>query len=275
MTKITITDDFEQSYNELKSSLKEKYLNLLYTFVDQAREKAIEQSTAFIGDDIFKLTEETKELKRLVKIETKKYYKSSEYVDAQQKLITLKNQLSNCEESEKEELQKQISKSMAEIVTKNITIKNRLKAHSDKIKYNEDIINAKMQEIDEDIQRVKEEVMDFLRDKIAICIKYYNDELKDLNESFNMPQPKDTEIPFDSNVIKLDVPVFAFSQSESEDFDNFEEAVDKALVLVELGGMGHTSVLYTDTRKQDRVDYFAKKEGLTAHAKSAVIRVKE
>lgn len=41
--------------------------------------------------------------------------------------------------------------------------------------------------------------------------------------------------------------------------NNFEEAVDKALVLVELGGMGHTSVLYTDTRKQDRVDYFAKK----------------
>ena len=40
---------------------------------------------------------------------------------------------------------------------------------------------------------------------------------------------------------------------------NFEEAVDKALVLVELGGMGHTSVLYTDTRKQDRVDYFALK----------------
>lgn len=41
--------------------------------------------------------------------------------------------------------------------------------------------------------------------------------------------------------------------------DNFEQAVDKALTLVELGGMGHTSVLYTDTRKQDRVDYFAKK----------------
>ena len=41
--------------------------------------------------------------------------------------------------------------------------------------------------------------------------------------------------------------------------DDFETAVDKALALVELGGMGHTSVLYTDTRKQDRVDYFAKK----------------
>ena len=41
--------------------------------------------------------------------------------------------------------------------------------------------------------------------------------------------------------------------------DKFENAVDMALTLVELGGMGHTSVLYTDTRKQDRVDYFAKK----------------
>ena len=41
--------------------------------------------------------------------------------------------------------------------------------------------------------------------------------------------------------------------------NKFEDAVDKALKLVELGGMGHTSVLYTDTRRQDRVDYFAQK----------------
>lgn len=40
---------------------------------------------------------------------------------------------------------------------------------------------------------------------------------------------------------------------------DFDEAVDKAHKLVELGGMGHTSVLYTDERKQDRIDIFAKK----------------
>ena len=39
----------------------------------------------------------------------------------------------------------------------------------------------------------------------------------------------------------------------------FEEATDKALALVNLGGLGHTSVLYTDTRHQDRVDFFAQK----------------
>ncbi|WP_077290024.1 aldehyde dehydrogenase family protein [Thermosipho sp. 1223] len=40
---------------------------------------------------------------------------------------------------------------------------------------------------------------------------------------------------------------------------NFEEAVDKAVKLVEFGGMGHTSVLYTDQINKDRIDYFGSK----------------
>ncbi len=38
---------------------------------------------------------------------------------------------------------------------------------------------------------------------------------------------------------------------------DFEEGVEKAYQLVELGGAGHTSVLYTDLRRQDRIDAFA------------------
>ena len=40
---------------------------------------------------------------------------------------------------------------------------------------------------------------------------------------------------------------------------NYEEAVEMAHDLVILGGAGHTSVLYTDARTQDRIDYFATK----------------
>lgn len=43
---------------------------------------------------------------------------------------------------------------------------------------------------------------------------------------------------------------------EAKDFKN---AVEKAYQLVELGGAGHTSVLYTDERKKDRIDTFAKR----------------
>ena len=40
---------------------------------------------------------------------------------------------------------------------------------------------------------------------------------------------------------------------------DFDEAVQKAYELVVLGGAGHTSVLYTDERKQDRINKFAAK----------------
>ena len=41
--------------------------------------------------------------------------------------------------------------------------------------------------------------------------------------------------------------------------DDFDQATEIALELVHLGGMGHTSVLYTDSRSQERIDRFATK----------------
>ena len=39
---------------------------------------------------------------------------------------------------------------------------------------------------------------------------------------------------------------------------DFEEAVENAHKLVMIGGAGHSAALYTDERKKDRIDYFAK-----------------
>jgi len=49
-------------------------------------------------------------------------------------------------------------------------------------------------------------------------------------------------------------PILALYKAE-----DFEEATDMAYHLVILGGAGHTSVLYTDARTQERINYFAKK----------------
>ncbi|MDR3316652.1 MAG: bifunctional acetaldehyde-CoA/alcohol dehydrogenase [Puniceicoccales bacterium] len=40
---------------------------------------------------------------------------------------------------------------------------------------------------------------------------------------------------------------------------NFAAAVDGAMALIDLGGRGHTSVLYTNPKNRDRIDYFAGK----------------
>lgn len=49
-------------------------------------------------------------------------------------------------------------------------------------------------------------------------------------------------------------PILALYKAKS-----FENAVEMANDLVLLGGAGHTSVLYTDARTQDRINYFAEK----------------
>lgn len=49
-------------------------------------------------------------------------------------------------------------------------------------------------------------------------------------------------------------PILALYKAE-----DFHSATDMALELVTLGGVGHTSVLYTDARSQDRINYFATK----------------
>lgn len=49
-------------------------------------------------------------------------------------------------------------------------------------------------------------------------------------------------------------PILALYKAE-----NFEQAVEYAHTLVLLGGAGHTAVLHTDARKQNRIDYFANK----------------
>ena len=41
--------------------------------------------------------------------------------------------------------------------------------------------------------------------------------------------------------------------------EDFDQATEIAMELVHLGGMGHTSVLYTDSRSQERIDRFATK----------------
>ncbi len=49
-------------------------------------------------------------------------------------------------------------------------------------------------------------------------------------------------------------PILAMYKAES-----FEDGADKAYYLVSRGGAGHTSVLYTDDRKTDRIEEYAKK----------------
>jgi acetaldehyde dehydrogenase/alcohol dehydrogenase len=76
-------------------------------------------------------------------------------------------------------------------------------------------------------------------------------------------------VPKDTKVIAGQASEISFSEAFAHEklspvlglyeAENFEDAVEKAYQLVELGGAGHTCSLYTDDRRQDRIGAFAKK----------------
>ena len=87
--------------------------------------------------------------------------------------------------------------------------------------------------------------------------------------AYKIAQEAGIEVPEDTKVLIGEVtdiceeepfaheklsPVLALYKAE-----DFEDAVQKAYDLVDFGGAGHTSVLYTDERKSDRIDFFGKK----------------
>ena len=224
-----ITDDKNQSeYNLKYIDLREKHAQFLYDSIDRARDIAVELTTKVVPEELFQLIDETQKLKKWIKSQTKLFYKTEEYTTEQKKLTMLKEKLSSCDESEKEEIQKQIAKAMASVVTLNITIKNRLKEQNDKLKLNEDYIDEQIALLDDELKKIKGEVMEFLRGKLAICIKEYNEELNSLRESYGLSRLEEAELPIDKNLINLDIPIFSLKSEYSKKQDKVETVVDKS-----------------------------------------------
>ena len=77
------------------------------------------------------------------------------------------------------------------------------------------------------------------------------------------------EIPKNSKILLAERPVVDWNDPFSREklspvlamykAENFKEASDIAYELVIKGGAGHTSVLYTDSRTNERIDFYAKK----------------
>ena len=209
----------EARYKLRYYELRQKHADILYAYIDEAKEKAIDLTSRVVSEEILNAVNEVNELKKQTKTREKKFYKTDEYLNALNKLKELKDELKFCTESKKDEVNKNLLKAIAEITTLNVTIKNRLKADGDRIKELEEFINAGLSSLENELGEVKKEVMGFLRIKIAECVKNYNEDLIILSNEFGVEPPKDKELPIDKEVISLDAPIFSLAKSMKEKRD--------------------------------------------------------
>ena len=207
MEKPKITENIEESYNELKSELKEKYADKIKISLEQVKDEMISKRLSSLGSDVLPLFEEAVALEKDIDEERKEFLGSDEYKEAQKKLANLKEDLANCiSEEDKKEIDGNMLKAISDITTLNVTINNRLKDKNEKLAEK----NKKLEEFAEknkdELAALKNDVINAVKKTVSENLECFNEELSELNEAFGLAFTP--ELPFDEDIIKLKIPFF-------------------------------------------------------------------
>lgn len=231
--KPTITNEENATFDEIKSGLKSKYAKRLFSDLNDLKNVAIKKLFGAMDDTVTAMLVENDELKKRCDIEKKKFYETEDYKNAQNKLVELKNQLSAEQSDEaKKEVEKKMSKALDRISTLNVTISNRLKKYTDKIKANDEALSTIFVSHDGKIGEAKRDFISAVDEVLQDCISEYNDELQSLRESFGIDEDG-VDLPFDENQIKIELDFLphlsglAKTNNEDEEDENSYSDIDE------------------------------------------------
>lgn len=201
--KTTVTNDYCESYEELKKQLKEKYSLILKSIIESANNKVESESNDILGKEFFDLHTEAEVMTAEIKTEKEEFYKSENYTAAQADLAAIKAEIDKCDdEDEKKNLNVKLDKAMAKISTLNITINNRLKSKTEELEAKVSAIGKIVGEHRKEIERLRDEIVNFITTSVASTINEFNADLTELNDIFGVEQSS-PELPFDEKELKM------------------------------------------------------------------------
>lgn len=221
--KPIIVDDVNESYEEIVKELKEKYSEEILRNIDKVKRQSYGQLSAAFNDCATGLLGEIEDLKKEIGRRKKEFYKSAEYSEAQAKLVILRKELSAVSDDLKSETEKKLSRAMDRVSTLNVTINNRLKPLSDKLKDDISTLKAVYSSSENGFAKIRDEFLDRIDDVITDGITSFNEELSEINAKFGVIGDK-TEFPFDENTLKIKIELFP---KELTDEEVNEETIDE------------------------------------------------
>ncbi len=217
--KPIIVDNVNESYEEIVKELKEKYSEEILRNIDEIKRQSYGQLSSAFNDCATGLLEEIEDLKKEIDRRKKEFYMSTEYSEAQAKLVTLRKELSASDDDSKSEIEKKLSRTMDRVSTLNVTIKNRLKPLSDKLKEDISTLKAVYSSSENGFAKIRDEFLDRIDDVITDGITSFNEELSEINAKFGIFCDK-TEFPFDENTLKIKIELFPKELTDEEPDEN-------------------------------------------------------
>lgn len=221
--KPIIVDNVNESYEEIVKELKEKYSEEILRNIDEIKRQSYGQLSAAFNDCATGLLEEIEDLKKEIDRRKKEFYMSAEYSETQAKLVALRKELSASDDDSKSEIEKKLSRTLDRVSTLNVTIKNRLKPLSDKLKEDISTLKAVYSSSENGFAKIRDEFLDRIDDVITDGITSFNEELSEINAKFGIICDK-TEFPFDENTLKIKIELFP---KELTDEEVNEETIDE------------------------------------------------
>ncbi len=228
MEKSVLTEELNNSYNQLKKDLKEKYSQEIFRIIDATKNEVIGKALVIFGDDILAKMDEAENLKREIdKIKTD-FYGEEKYVVLQNLLKEQKESLEKAKGGEAEKITAEMKVSLDKISTLNITLRNRLKEKREKLDNLNSQIEGEYTKNKDRLIKLKEDVFRHIKVEIERCLEEFNEELEVLNETFGV-EVTEPEIPFDEREIKMELPFLSYGSV----FEDEDGAKEKPYILSE------------------------------------------
>lgn len=219
MDKTIITEESE-SYNRLKSDIKDKYTKMICAELEAVRRYVVEESSVILGDDFLEKLGESEQIKKECDKIRNEFRSREEYISAQSELAAASKAVKAVKAVKKGEPEsagkdsegnteetKRLNKAISAITTLNVTLNNKLKDKNDRRAILEKELNAIVRENETGFKTINDEVVSRVKRAVSGCIAGYVDEIGKLNECFNV-KSDELDLPFDEKVIRLDIPVF-------------------------------------------------------------------
>ena len=189
------------SYNELKQSIKDKYTS---EFVKLLNQTSLEFKTgikSILGDEYILLSEQFNDIINDINAQKKVYEESSEYDNARNMLLKVKQKIDSATEEEKNGYLDEFRSALNEITLLNNKFNNQLKGSRDKIFEIKSKVSNMFKKHKTELLSLRTSQMELCRESIKTMLSNYFLEIKELNQTFNEIQST-TELPFDVNSLQ-------------------------------------------------------------------------
>ncbi len=238
MDKTIITEESE-SYNRLKSDIKDKYTKMICAELEAVRRYVVEESSVILGDDFLEKLGESEQIKKECDKIRNEFRSREEYISAQSELAAASKAVKAVTAVKKGESEsagkdsegnteetKRLNKAISAITTLNVTLNNKLKDKNDRRAILEKELNAIVRENETGFKTINDEVVSRVKRAVSGCIAGYVDEIGKLNECFNV-KSDELDLPFDEKLLPNAIPVFGRrTRDESAASDDSDDDKD-------------------------------------------------